>query len=352
MVESYLLSVPRIISLVQILNSRLLRPEVELENRFTLEAWGLTDVVSSDFQVEASSQSHSHDPITRRAATRHHSRPVAYRLSDVTFNPSVGSLGHKGHRIRESVTIDFHRTHSWDSSRVPRKIHKTTGTATALRLHPNYYHFIAEDLPRIALLKKHLKLNLVYSQKRPFPRFITDALEFLEIDHIVLSRPTRFDELAFVGPMDDGFWPSPVSLEIVRESLSPMVPSFLGVPTGQIYLSRRKSSRALNSEYRVESFFAKLGFAVIHAQDLSLAQQIELFSTCRTLIGPHGAGLTNALFMPPGGRVIEIIDRKWAIPVYERVVGTRHRFSQVLVDENTAPEKLIEVFRKLLHDDS
>jgi capsular polysaccharide biosynthesis protein len=38
----------------------------------------------------------------------------------------------------------------------------------------------------------------------------------------------------------------------------------------------------------------------------SLAEQIDLFCRCKLLIGLHGAGLTNMLWMPPGSQVIEI----------------------------------------------
>jgi capsular polysaccharide biosynthesis protein len=41
-------------------------------------------------------------------------------------------------------------------------------------------------------------------------------------------------------------------------------------------------------------------------EDLSFIRQIELMQGTKVLLGAHGAGLTNMLFMPAGSVVVEI----------------------------------------------
>jgi len=53
---------------------------------------------------------------------------------------------------------------------------------------------------------------------------------------------------------------------------------------------------------------------VVHSSNDSslsecLACQVALYSRTHVLVGLHGAGLTNMMFMPPGGLVVEITGR-------------------------------------------
>lgn len=308
-------------------------------------------MVVENREVCEESESFSRDPFTGRISRRYHPRPVLYRLRDVTFSPITGTIGHRGHRIRESVHFDLHRPNSWHSSRIPRPFFQSNGVATAIPLSSNYYHFIAEDLPRIALLKEYFSLDEIYTHRAYFPRFVSDALSALGIKQIYRPNPTRFESLVFVAPMDGGFWPSPIALEVVRKALNQAIPTTEGGTPIKIYLSRRNSARALNSEFELEAHLAGLGFEVVFAEELSVARQVELFSNCRTLVGPHGAGLTNALFMPEGSHIVEIAFRKWSIPVFERIAGTRQRYDRILIEEGIRVDDLIAQVSHLLQDE-
>ncbi|MCB0501088.1 MAG: glycosyltransferase family 61 protein, partial [Bacteroidetes bacterium] len=50
----------------------------------------------------------------------------------------------------------------------------------------------------------------------------------------------------------------------------------------------------------------KHGFEIIHAENYSLKEQIEIMNNTSVLMSVHGAGLTNMLFMPSGGKIIEL----------------------------------------------
>lgn len=338
---------PRFVTLNQILRSAILKREIELENRSAHHDWGLDKLIIEDFEVYGATISRSHDPFTNRETVKHHDSPIVYHLRDITFNPSLGTIGHKGHRIQDSVPRDLQRPNSWDSSRIPRPSTKIATVTTALRLRTNYYHFIAEDLPRIALLKHHVNLEALYTQSGPFPAFIRDALKILEIHQIGVRQPVRFESIFYVGQMDGDFWPSPTALEVTRKSLLKDEASSLE-PQSRIYLSRRKATRSVRGEDQIEKFLLDIGFEVVYAEELSLEEQLRVFSNCHTLIGPHGAGLTNSVFMPAGGQVIEIMSKNWAIPVFERVAGTRLSYSRILIDTDSDVKKVISALAESL----
>jgi capsular polysaccharide biosynthesis protein len=100
-----------------------------------------------------------------------------------------------------------------------------------------------------------------------------------------------------------------------------------------IYLSRAKvDNRRIANEEAVEDAFRRLGFEVVHPEELTLSQQIEAFYGARVFAGFSGSGLHNCVFMAPGGRVIELGD--WRSPtkglasqaLFESLAGQTNTF--------------------------
>lgn len=82
----------------------------------------------------------------------------------------------------------------------------------------------------------------------------------------------------------------------------------------RIYISRRKASRGPTNELEVERELEKLGFEILFPENLDFARQVEVFSNASVLVAPHGAGLTNMLFMPKGGTLIEVFNAGFVMP--------------------------------------
>lgn len=84
----------------------------------------------------------------------------------------------------------------------------------------------------------------------------------------------------------------------------------------KIYISRRNShdSRTLINEHDLEIELQKNDIDIIHAENLSIDEQISAFSSASTVIGPHGAGFTNILFCNPGFKFIELFSDKYIVP--------------------------------------
>ena len=89
-------------------------------------------------------------------------------------------------------------------------------------------------------------------------------------------------------------------------------------PTGlrspeKIYVSRRGlgSWRGMRNEAEIESALGRLGFNIVRPQELSFDEQVATFAGARIVVGPHGAGLTNAAFAPSGCLVVDLCMDTW-----------------------------------------
>jgi capsular polysaccharide biosynthesis protein len=76
----------------------------------------------------------------------------------------------------------------------------------------------------------------------------------------------------------------------------------------KLLISRRLAGkRRLLSEDKLFARLEKRGFERICAEQLSIGQQIGLFREAAVVVGTHGAGLTNMLFMPESSLVVELL---------------------------------------------
>ncbi|CAF0999201.1 unnamed protein product [Brachionus calyciflorus] len=90
----------------------------------------------------------------------------------------------------------------------------------------------------------------------------------------------------------------------------------------RIVLVKRKS-RLIKNQNELEDFirskFDNSSIDIIFLEELNFTQQVEKMSKAKLLIAVHGAGLTNAIFLPSTSAVIEITAPHFYYPLYERI---------------------------------
>ena len=85
----------------------------------------------------------------------------------------------------------------------------------------------------------------------------------------------------------------------------------------RVYLSRgRAPKRKVSNEGELLDALREFDFRVVHFEDHPFEEQVRIAAGARFLVSNHGAGLTNMLFMNPGGRVLELrrrdeTERNW-----------------------------------------
>ncbi|XP_058189640.1 xylan glycosyltransferase MUCI21-like [Rhododendron vialii] len=71
-----------------------------------------------------------------------------------------------------------------------------------------------------------------------------------------------------------------------------------------------KNSRVFMNEDEMVTMMKALGFRVVIAQPDMMANMekfVEIVNSCSILVGAHGAGLTNAVFLPEGAVLMQVV---------------------------------------------
>jgi capsular polysaccharide biosynthesis protein len=175
-----------------------------------------------------------------------------------------------------------------------------------------FFHWMTESLPRLEACADFMNGHAVllpgaYSKIR----FVQESLTLLQVPIIYydMAVPLSVNEMlvpshtAPTGNYNEKF------IHRLRGRLIPRRASNEKVSSGsnRIYISRRKAERRrLTNENEVGAILRKFGFKAHCMEDYCLVDQIEIMSKAEMLVGLHGAGLTNMMFMRPQSKILEI----------------------------------------------
>ena len=84
-------------------------------------------------------------------------------------------------------------------------------------------------------------------------------------------------------------------------------------PNCRLYISRRPATHArVVNEDALMQVLERHEFEIIEIDDMSVAQQVRLFSQAESIVAPHGAGQTNMLFASARCKNLELLEPRWA----------------------------------------
>lgn len=179
----------------------------------------------------------------------------------------------------------------------------------------HFGHFLIEGLARVwPVLNQEFKnkkyVFVVKKGTKSLPGYALQMLNGLGIksENIILIHKTTKFAGVYV----------PVQAAVISKYICPIMQDVfskiaknLAVKKSQtydkIYLSRSKMNDGrLFGESAIENMFSKNGYKIIWPEKLPLSEQISLVSNCKVMAGAAGTALHLALFMRPGGCVIQI----------------------------------------------
>ena len=215
---------------------------------------------------------------------------------------------------------------------------RTNHKVAVITVNLNFFHFIIEQVGQIlSLLTLDQEIEEIIFDMPFMPtgmfkyvEYFYQALEEInfgknKIKHRVLNF-SNYD-----GVILSNFYVADAAIEmhhssIVYDFFKEHVKDKNIKPFRKVYLSRKRipnksyengsfftENLSINHDNRIddhnkiENLFLELGFEVICAEDFkSFDDQINYFYEVETIVGLTGAGLSNMVFMQPGGTVVEL----------------------------------------------
>lgn len=172
-----------------------------------------------------------------------------------------------------------------------------------------HFHWLSEVLPKLYCIRNVASEYVLLLQDVPYLRTIgLESIGMLGIkfQDIIWMKQDSFykvPDLYFITRICRSGQMHP---RIMNEMRSVLV-HFSDSAKRRVYISRKNASyRKVLNEVEFSHLLADYGFEIICGEEYSFSEQVSIFSGTKTLIGMHGAGLTNAVFMHAGSNIIEL----------------------------------------------
>lgn len=199
----------------------------------------------------------------------------------------------------------------------------------------NYFHFLAEVLPRIYLadeigLDPSLPL-LIQKKLSPNLRELLDVMnvnkrKLIELNDRQIYNVGSLYFASDVSSIQDVYDRSRLPeetvlhLTLLRRVVERIVAHYPSPTSGdsqpkrKIYARRGQRYRGLRNESEVEDYLVEKGFQVVSTEHLSVRSQINVFRDAEVVICPTGAAVTNILWCRPGTPVNIFMSDHFASP--------------------------------------
>jgi len=227
-------------------------------------------------------------------------------VHNVTANARTGIIWTNGRIFKESSVWPVIDLLQWE----PTPIFPKSLSGEFILLPDNgYYHFLIEELPRfLDALNRDESSVVIYGSSSSY------VADFLDLSNLCnratyIPFPVKLSSLKFSEKSVGG-------IATIRDigTIKKFIKSFVSEDfknNASIFISRRKSGRELERGFEyytvIERLMHSIGVLVVYLEDYTLQEQIRLIGGCHNLIGFHGAGLANLIWMKEESRVTEVI---------------------------------------------
>lgn len=224
--------------------------------------------------------------------------------------PSLAHLDSEGQACLESMF----GPHAWTDPvwrrLPPRPLRVLAGNYTSIVSRwtngHNYYHWLMDGLTRLTHLESFPDDTRILIPAG-LPEFGIRSLELLGLKDRAVSTAAedlRLEHYWFAGPTMLSGCPD---IEGVTWLRNQFLKSSTPPPSSFIYLDRQAGRRSCHNDNELRNWFDRRGWQIVDPGLMSFDEQIRLFANAKAVAGIHGAGLSNLLWMPKGGRVLEIM---------------------------------------------
>ena len=173
-----------------------------------------------------------------------------------------------------------------------------------------YYHWLTDALPRlIAAESFYTDFPVILPSKYSTIEYVTSSLEQLN-RKVIFYNPAQYVKIKELLLPSHTALTGNYNKKIINNLRDRFQIKYQNIAKRRIYLSREKASiRKIKNEYEVQSLLRRFDYEIHCFEDYSFKKQVEIMNETKSLVGLHGAGLTNMLFMPENGQVLELRKR-------------------------------------------
>jgi hypothetical protein len=176
-----------------------------------------------------------------------------------------------------------------------------TGEWTSVSSTPYYYHFLIEDLARIARIREEfpkIKIAMLGNQEK----WKHELLRYFDFDYQVIEFNTvKFERYV---TSKGGEHQNIFGIELLRSKIHVNPPQS---ENSKILVTRKGLAREnIELEELIRENLTQRGYKVLIPELMTVEQQIKEFSEASTVVGVHGGALANSIWSRRGTKVIEI----------------------------------------------
>tara|TARA_B100000575_G_C23091500_1_gene629304 strand:+ start:114 stop:1094 length:981 start_codon:yes stop_codon:yes gene_type:complete len=198
----------------------------------------------------------------------------------------------------------------------------------------NYWHFLIDFLPRLSCLKyiSEKNIKVLISDNLPekflnFIRIVCNEMSIKEINFFKINQEKliyNFESLTFTSRPSVNF-ASTFLLEVFKKNL-------VKNKIRNLYVKRGNAiRRRVLNENKLIKFIKGYNYEIIDCFELSIEEQIKLFTEAKNIIIPSGASMANLIFAPDNTKVIEI--RSNLDGNFSKNINLKNRLSLYMFDK-------------------
>ena len=205
---------------------------------------------------------------------------------------------------------------------------------------PFYYHAVIDELPNLIRIRAESPdcINVIISSLAP--KWVNELLEYFKFNVYAIEEYAVVVEQLFAVS---------APRVVVKKNLN-YLRGNLETHGKDIVIVSRKGTPRSNDQIEHSLVERIPGSKLIDPGKLSVEQQIRAFSSAKIVIGLHGGGLTNCVWMDNSSHVIEIFNHAYRTSDYERLcveLGIKYNSLEI---ENLSSEEVALNVQRLIDE--
>ena len=240
---------------------------------------------------------------------------------------------------------------------IKKKSFKVISIVSGRDAKNNYYHWLIDVLPKILILEDEIKKNKIKNILVPNyeKRYQIESLRCFfkknDTNFINLSQNKflQFDNVIFcTNNSNFEFYNYDLLKKFKNKILKYIKLKKIKAKYDykKIYIDRfdanKKKDRFLANEKKLKNKLKKEGFKFITLSNYSFFEQVLIFNNAKLIVGLHGAGLANILFVKKSTKIIELTNSEWPDMYYKLSKCLNLNYNKIICNKVNKNSNIIE----------